>query len=130
MSICVKIRGKRRTICIGDLDKEIYLADRAITPPVFGSNDFTETFTANTDPTWAMLETVNGKTWFDGVETEEKITHKFYIVYDENITAEWWILFENKYIDILNVEDLEERHEWMLLTCTERGLVANQASHA
>lgn len=132
MSVCAKVRGKRRTLCLGDLDKEIHLADRSITAPQFGSVDFLETFVNQTEATWAMVETTQGSIFFSGVstDTEKPITHKWYIEFDEVVTAEYWVLFEGKYYDILRVEDLEERHEFQRLYCRERGLITKLASHA
>lgn len=133
MSVCVRIRGKRHYLCLGDLDREIYLTNRSITPPVFGSTDFLETFVDNSETTWTLIEHVEGKTHFDGVETETPITHHFFIEYDEAIDddqSEWWILFEGKYFDILRMIDLDLRHEWIKLICVERGTITKLATHA
>lgn len=120
MPKCVKIQRRHRKPCIGDLSDEIILQNRAIAPPVFGDPDFDETFT-NTATVWASIKTVAGKTFFDGVNTETLITHEILIRYDSTVTAETWIEFESRRFDILDVDDFEERHEWMYLTCTERG---------
>lgn len=133
MSVCVRIRGKRHYLCLGDLDREIFLTNRSITPPVFGSTDFLETFVNNEEPSWVMVEHVQGKTHFDGVETETPITHNFYMEYDEEVDtnqSEWWILFESRYFDILRIIDLDERHEWLKLICVERGDITKLAAHA
>lgn len=143
MSKCIKIRRKHRKICVSDLDSEILLVDRAIQPPVANSVDYTERFLediAELESTWALVETVSGKTFFDGVGTETPITHNIYIEYDELITSEYWIILDidlrptllsgDKILDILSTEDLEERHEWLKLTCTVRGNVGKLAAQA
>lgn len=143
MSKCVKIRRKHRKICISDLDSEILLVDRSIQPPLAGSADFTERFLEDIgelEPVWALIETVSGKTFFDGVGTETPITHNIYIEYDELITAEFWIILDvdlrptllsgDKILDILSTQDLEERHEWLKLECTVRGNIGKAAAQA
>ena len=126
MSVCVKINGKKRTLCAGALDRVITLENRAIT--VTPNNvDFVETFSAPVEVA-AAIETSRGSTLFDGVNVEQVITHKFYIRYDSSVTAETWILFESKRYDIVDVENLEERSQWMLLRCNQKGLSAKAAT--
>lgn len=121
MPRCETIKRRHRKICIGDLDTPIIIENRSITEPVFSSFDFTETFT-NDDPyTWAMVETVSGKTFFDGVNTESIVTHHIYINFDADVTAESWVKIGSNRMDILQVENLEERSEFMKLICSDRG---------
>lgn len=107
----------------------ITLQNRDITPPIFGSPDFTETFT-DSATVWSLIETVTGKTFFDDVDTAVNVTHHIYIRYDETVTAETWILYDGRRIDILNVESLDERNLFMLLVCNETGLASKAASEA
>jgi len=120
MTKCVPLHRKHRKVCIGDLDTEITLQNRAITPPTT-SVDFSETFSALAT-VWAMVNTVRGKTTFDSSNVERDITHEITIRYDAAVTPETWILLNGKRIDILDANDLEERHEWLVLSCTERGV--------
>lgn len=129
MPRCIKIQRKKRQICLGDMDKQILLQDRGIGEPFFGSVDFTEDFTTN-DKVWAAINTVSGKTFFDGGGTDINITHEFYTRYDASVTAETWIEFESRRFDILDAEDLEERHEYMKLICAERGNKTTEATKA
>jgi SPP1 family predicted phage head-tail adaptor len=124
----VTYRRKHRKPCIGDLRDEIKLQNRNITPPPFDDPDFDETFTA-LSTVWAGIETVAGKTYFNGVN-EVPITHTVTIRFDSTVTAETWIEFNGRRIDILSVEDWEERHEWMILTCGERGSTDYDANKA
>ncbi len=129
MPKCIKLKRKNRQVCVGDLDTIITLQDRAITPPLFGV-EATETFT-DTDPDiWSKLDTGRGQTIFDGTNEEVDITHKFTIRFINGITAQTWILFESQRLDIIDVEDLEERHEFMILRCNNRGTTANAANEA
>ena len=131
MSNCVRIRKKKRRVCVGDMKDAITLQSREITAPLFNIVDFDENF-QTLDPlvpeVLALIETVNGKVFFDGVNTETPVTHHIYISFQQAVTAEVWILFENRRFDILRVEDFEERHEIMKLVCVERGLATKEAS--
>lgn len=124
-----KIQRKKRQFCLGDMDEQILLQDRGIGEPFFGSVDFTEDFT-NNDKVWAAIKTVSGKTFFDGVNTETNITHEFWTRYDVNVSSETWIEFESRRFDILDAQDLEERHEFMILICAERGAKTIEATKA
>lgn len=129
MAKCIKIRTKKRQVCIGDLNRLIKLQNRDITPPLFGVSQFNETFTDISD-TWAGIETVSGKTYFDGAGTETNITHYFYIRYDTSVNSETWIEYDGRRFDILNTEDYDERKEFMRLVCVDRGLTNKPASKA
>lgn len=129
MPNCVKLRRKRRQVCIGDLDELITLQDRQITPSLT-SVDATETFTDTNPDVWAMVETVSGETIFDDTNTERDVTHRFTIRFIDGITAETWISFDGDRIDILNVEDYEGRHEFLLLRASNRGVDTNEANRA
>lgn len=128
MPACNKAKCKEK-IKIGDLNKKITLQNRNITPPIFGSPDFDETF-SNDVEVWARIITKEGKTFFDGINTDINITHEITIRYDATVTAETWILFESRRIDILRVVDINEDHQFMKLICNERGLSANRAAMA
>jgi len=114
--------------------KPITLQDRNIVPPPFGSPDFGENFDGD-NTVQAIIKTIRGKTFFDGVGTETPITHEICIEYDadnnvtdDTVTAETWILFNNKRIDILAVENCCEEDEVLILTCAARG--AGEAAKA
>ena len=125
----IKSRPHRKP-CLGDLRDEIKLQDRNIVPPVYGSPDFDESYT-DQSTTWAKIITVSGKTFFDGVNQDVNITHEITIRYDATVTAsKTWVEFNNRRIDILSIENWEERNEWMILTCNERGLNSYEATKA
>ena len=106
----------------------IVLQDRAITP-VIGSPDFDETFTENST-VYALIETKKGDTAFDGIDTEVDVTHWFYIRFISGITSGTWINYQGDRYDILDVEDLDTRNEFMLLRATDRGTDTKRASQA
>ena len=100
--------------------KSITLQNRDIMPPVFGTPDLTESF-SNDRVVTAILKTVRGKTFFDGVSTEKIITHEIMIEFLAGVTAETWVLFSGRRIDVLAVENCCEQDEVLILTCSERG---------
>lgn len=122
MPKCIRIKRKKRQICLGDLDSLITLENRNIQAPEFDTVDFDEVFTEAIPDVWAMIETVRGKTFFDGVNTEKDITHLIYIMFDLTVTAETWVKFnDGRRFDILDVENLDERSQFMLLHCQDKG---------
>lgn len=127
MPQCIKIKKKKRTVCVGDLRDEITIQSRAITAPAADGVNFSETFTGLAT-VWAAINSVNGKTAFDNTGTEFDVTHDIYIRYLTGVTAEAWVLFGSERYDIINVEDLDNRGTFMLLKCTNRGTTANVAN--
>lgn len=121
MPDCTFIKRKHRKICIGDLDNLIKLQSRDIVAPVFDDVDFDEDFQDNSE-VWAKIETHTGKTIFNGINTDFNITHDITIRFDSSVTTETWIEFDSRKFDIMMTEDLEERKEWLLLSCTVRGV--------
>lgn len=98
----------------------ITLQNRDIVAPFFNTTDFDENF-SNDQDVQAVVKTVRGKTFFDGVSTESRITHEICIKYLAGVTAETWILFKGRRIDILSVENCCEKDDVLILTCNERG---------
>lgn len=150
MTICVRIKGKKREPCIDDLDRIVTLKNRSITPPKGGSVDFTEVFSdleINEDDlvggsfsnafsnsfqvsdqglqdgeVWAMIESLSSAaTIFDEVNQEQAISHKLLVYFVAGVTAETWVEFEDQRFDVVKAEDLDLRHEWIMLYCNLRG---------
>lgn len=118
-----------RKLCVGDLSDRVVLQVRTLEEPVFGSPDFGEDFQGK--KAWARVRTLSGKTIFDGVSSRDvEVTHEVGIRYDPCVTSETWVRLGDRRLDVVRVEDLEERHEWMLLLCVDRGLVSKEASKA
>jgi head-tail adaptor len=101
--------------------KMITLQNRSITAPVFGTADFDERFSGDIERK-AIIKTVKGKTFFDGVSTERLITHEICMEYEAGITAETWILFNGRRIDVLAVANCCESDKRLILTCSDRGV--------
>lgn len=115
---CIKIRGKKRQLCVGDLDRVVYVENRNIQPSGNQDIDFKLKF-SNPLLKYAMITTENGVTIFDHKNIEQVISHYFYILYDATVTAQRYVQFENAYFRIAKVQDYDERHQFMLLYCQE-----------
>jgi SPP1 family predicted phage head-tail adaptor len=99
--------------------------------PVFGDTNYTEDFDRKVKEIWAAIKTVTGKVIFDGVSTDISISHEIFIRWDSGITSENGIeLSDGRLLDIINVEDFEERQEFLRLMCSIRGDKTLEASHA
>lgn len=129
MPKCQPIRRRNRNICIGDMRDKIALQSRTIVAPSAGGSDMTESF-VTTKTVWSLVETRQGVEIFDGTNMLGVATHYFYIRYSAGLTAETWIQFKSKYYDILDIQNLEERDEFILLRCNERGTISNTTNFA
>lgn len=117
MSRCIKKKRKSRQICIGDMRDQITLENRSIRPEEV---DFIEDFTT-VITVFALIETARGLESFDGANIINLVTHKIWIRFIPGITEETWVLFDDRRFDIMDVESLDERKDFLLLRCKERG---------
>ncbi len=124
----VVMKRKHRQLCLGDLNKRIKIDDRSIQTPNFDSVDASERF-SGVKEIWAKIETTSGQTVFV-VNQDISFTHIISIRFDSQVTTENWIKFEGNFYKILTIQDLEERHEWLLMRCVERGDVDTLAAQA
>lgn len=133
MAVCVKIKRKKKQVCVGSLNRRVEIYQRIIKAPFNPTNEFT-----NYDDefsllrtVWALIQTPKGTNVFDQVErSESKVTHYFYIAYFDGLTQENWIVYKNNRYDILDVINLEEQNLYYRLDCFFRGSVGKDASKA
>jgi SPP1 family predicted phage head-tail adaptor len=103
------------------MDKIVTLSERAIVEPGFGKTAFEEEFPDGREA-WAMVRTLTGRAIFNGADTEVVITHEVTIRYDVQVTSETWVLLDDgTRLDVEDTQDLEERHEYLVLLCKARG---------
>ncbi len=115
------IRRPRRVLCVGDLDTRVILHNRLLQEPDFGEVDFKEDFKALQE-VWAKIKTTSGKAFFSGAHVDVSVTHEISIRYRADVSSETWIeLLDGRLLDVVAVENLEERDEWLVMPCTERG---------
>lgn len=121
MAICKNIRGTKRGLCIGDLNQKIKVQVRTLNAPESGTH-FDLTF-ADLKEVWAMVKTTRGTELFDGVGLTNAYTHEFYIRYSSSfaVNAQSWLLWNDDRYNIVDVENLDERNEFLLLKAIKKG---------
>lgn len=130
MARCTTIRSKRRRLCIADLIHEIQVVDRSIVPPDHGETIYTIEFDIETSPVvFASCETPRGIKIFDSTNLEQDVTHRFGVYFDPSYTVENFVFFKNRFFRILDANNLDERDEWTILSCVERGSEAKAANY-
>lgn len=129
------IKKRFEKVDIGSMNHRITIETRKIMAPVGNSVDYGESFTKDLS-VWAMMQTTQGLTIFDGENKERVITHNFYIRYIPNITFEKWVKYYNQYSGVTNryriyrVEDLGEEHKFYKLYTGITGDINLEASKA
>ena len=121
MTKCGKIPGKHRQVCIGAMDRLISLKSRAIQTPIGASVDYSEEFTSIGTEWSDVVSLSRGPVFFDDTNVAKQATHIFKIRYRDDATAEVWVELDGQNYDVLNIEDLEERHEFLFLYSVKRG---------
>lgn len=129
MSVCRKIKAIKRQICIGDLKDRIEIFLRSQVSKNDGKiksvMDFSSVATV-----WAKVTTTRGSQLFDGVELADPFTHEIEIRFRADIDAEKWIDFKGNRYDIVDVQDYDERNEFLLLLCKKKGDQTKEANFA
>lgn len=123
----VNFRRLRKS-SIGDLRDCISLENRAITAPNFNNVGFTENYTQIIE-TWAKVETGFENRVFDQVALEPRPSHRFTIRFRDNITTETRIRYKDNLFRIIQIDNPEERDEYLILMARLEGddqLEANQ----
>lgn len=126
-----RLTRRRRRVCVGDLDSRVQVLHRSQVPPVSGSVDAAFAFQAVSGDgyVWARVETTGGKTVFDGVAGDRRVTHEVTIRKMAGVTSSSWVLLEDgQRLDVVLAENLDERGEFLLLRCDARGDAAKAAS--
>lgn len=125
------LRKPSRAYCVGGMRDRVKVQARVLTEPKHGSADFDESFEPCVER-WASVETVSGKTFFDGVSQRDlEVTHHVGLRWEPRIDSEVWILLEDgTRLDVLNVENLDERGDFVRLVCSATGDKGRAASRA
>jgi head-tail adaptor len=126
MARCERIQRRRARACIGEMSERIFVENRVLDPPDFGTMDSGFTFTAHESATevWAVVETTQGTTLFDDVAGLDRVvTHHIVIRKITGVSAETWLrLVDGRRLDILSVANLDERDEFLEIMAAESGL--------
>jgi head-tail adaptor len=120
MKQCSPIANKRRGVCSGNLTEYIKIFFPTLTAPDAGV-DFSKPKTTIIE-TWAMIATTRGSELFDGSSLTNAYTHIFYIRNPGvSITSECWIEHNSLNFKIVDIENMEERGEFLTLRCSRKG---------
>jgi SPP1 family predicted phage head-tail adaptor len=123
-----RLKKKRRLVNVGHMRDRITFQNRSLEPPDHGLSDFDLAFSDDTER-WAAVNTVTGKTLFDGVQGDVPVTHEILTRFDSTVTSETWVILSTgERIDILTADPLDERREFMLLKCRETGSSTTEAA--
>ena len=132
---CSKRKIATKTYCVGDLRHRATIQSRAITA-VDDSVDYEMVFAGavpDNEPDaqiWAGIKTVRGVTVFDQTNVERTISHEIVMRYHDDVTAQNWLLIDGSRYDIYQVENVNERNEWIVLQCNKRGTEDNSVNAA
>jgi SPP1 family predicted phage head-tail adaptor len=114
---------------IGSLNSGITIFLRELISPAGNDYKYREVFTPKRN-VWAFIDTVEGITVFDDVNTERVITHDFYIYYIKNITFQNWLEYKGNRYRIYHVENYGLENKFYLLRTTLTGDKDKQVSLA
>lgn len=68
---------------------------------------------------WAAIEPLKGTERYQAQQVQSELTHKVTIRYRAGIKPQMRILYGNRVFDIEAVIDVDERHRWLELLCSE-----------
>lgn len=118
MTRCKPIRVDHRGICAGTMDRIVEIHSRDLEEPL--DVDYSLPFTL-VKKVWAALKTTKGRASFYSTNTDEAVSHIFYVRWFDTITANLWVKYAGENYDIIDVENLDERSEFAALYCNVRG---------
>lgn len=109
----------------------IFVEDRVQTAPAFGTVDADMTFSAHPEATmiWAKVETKSGRTTFDGVDSDRRVTHEVTFRTLAGVTPETWLrLPDGTRLDIIDTDSIDERGEFTMAQCESTGTNTKEAA--
>jgi hypothetical protein len=114
---------------LGDLKHRVIIYDRTIVEPKDLTSNYDLSFKKKLS-VWASWKTIKGDVIFDEVNTDKTITHIGVIRYLPFLTQEYWVYYDNRYFDIVRVQDINEQKRFQILYCNLRGFIDKPASEA
>lgn len=73
----------------------------------------------NVATVWAAIEPLRGNERYTAQQVQSTLTHKVTIRYREGIKPQMRLTYKGRIFDIESVIDIEERHRWLELFCSE-----------
>jgi len=137
MPICVAKKKKKTKLCTGDMQDKIKLVTRSMGAPTIGTINPSTAFTTLLEP-WSIFETLglsgSAARLFEGVNIEDRPTHKASIFYDATImpldSDNVFIEHNDRRFRIVGVTDLNEMKTTIEILCIERGVDTKEATKA
>lgn len=133
MARCKNISPAKRKLCAGSLRSQVGLYTRALTSPAFDSQDNQQKYAlVATLP--AAVQTTNGIDIFDGVDKSgadgvpTTATVLFFVRYRADVTAENFLQYDGVNYQILRVENIDLRREWLKIFAAPRGDLTLEAA--
>ena len=68
---------------------------------------------------WAAIKPMRGNERYEAQQVQSTLTHKVTIRYRAGIKPQMRLLYGNRVFNIEAVIDIEERHRWLELLCSE-----------
>lgn len=103
------------------MDRRVTLHSRDIKAPGFDEAVFGVEYEPIGE-VWASVKTINGATRWNGVSRDEALTHSVGIRFLSEAMGPIWVeLDTGEFLRTVDQQDLDERHEYILLDCTHRG---------
>lgn len=122
------VQRRRVKIPIGDLRDPVIVHETTSRPKRGGSTEkvFTPIVTL-----WMKIETLGPSTHdFNDVNIGQGPTHQFSCRWSAKISAENFLGFRGRYFEILSIEDIDERCEYLIMRCRETGSITKGAAKA
>lgn len=104
----------------GELRARIHLQAKAQVPS--GSSSLTASF-STVATVYAKAVAISGGMLVDGVQTEEVVTHRFFIRYRADRAAWRFVLFDDRRFEVRRTRDPDERKRWLEILAEELGPV-------
>lgn len=68
---------------------------------------------------WAAIEPLRGNERYTAQQVQSELSHKVTIRYRTGIKPQMRLLYKDRIFEIEAVLDVEERHQWLELLCSE-----------
>ena len=128
MSECERIHVRHKRLCVGDLDRRIYINNRILNTP--GSTIDYSSEMVTPEKVWSAVKTAKGRQMFFTTNEDRAVTHLFYMRYKDGVDSRCWVQYKSEYYDIVDTENVDERDEWLVLYCNVRGSTASEVNLA
>jgi len=118
----------RRKIAVGDLRDRVIVQQTSLQPVRGGGT--VKVFTPIATLSMKVKTLGQTKHGFNDVNIEVQPTHEFTTRWRTDLNAELFLEFNGSRFEILALENLEGRREYLVLKCRETGSVEKEASAA